>query len=73
VVGTAICVSLMSQLMHTRSWSSGLHWVVVVALAIVLLHFSDNFHNDVGRLEGSSATDVDLLLGDFDAATNAVL
>lgn len=46
---------------------------MVVALAIALLHFSDNFHNAIGRLEGLSAGDLDLLLGDFDAAANALL
>jgi hypothetical protein len=39
----------------------------------MLLHFDGNFHNAIGPLEGSSATDLDLLLGDFDVVANVVL
>jgi hypothetical protein len=51
----------------------GLHQGATVALSIVLLHFGGNFHNAIDPLEGSSAVDLDMLLGDFNAAANVVL
>lgn len=72
-MGTTICVSLMSWPMCLRSWSSELHRNAAVALTIMLLHFDGNFHNAIGPLEGSSATDLDLLLGDFDVVANIML
>lgn len=51
----------------------GTHRGMAMTLAIVLLHFGGNFHDAINPLEGSSMADLDLLLGDFDAAANVVL
>jgi hypothetical protein len=59
--------------MRARPWSSKLHHGTIVALAIVMLHFGGNFSNAIGLPLGSSVVDLDLLLGDFDAAMNTGL
>jgi hypothetical protein len=43
------------------------------ALGIVLLYFGGNLRNAIDPPEGSSAVELDLLLGDFDVAANVVL
>jgi hypothetical protein len=42
-------------------------------LRIALLHLVIIFRNAISPLEGSSTADLDLLLGDFNAAVNAAL
>lgn len=46
---------------------------VLGALGIMLLHFGGNLRNAIDRPKGSSAAELDLLVGDFDAAANVVL
>jgi hypothetical protein len=50
-----------------------IHRGMAVALAIAHLHFCGNFRNAIGLHEGSLATVLDLLSGDFDAIANAIL
>lgn len=50
-----------------------IRWGVAVALAIAHLHFCGNFRNAIGLHEGTLATVLDLLSGDFDAVANAIL
>lgn len=51
----------------------GVHYGVVVALAITQLHFDGGLRNVVGLLESMMWEDIDRLADDFDAAMNAVL
>lgn len=46
---------------------------VVVAHAIVQLHFGGNLRDTIGLTDGSMVVDLDLLIGDFNAAVNVVL
>lgn len=68
-----IRVSLTNQPVRVRSWGSGLHRGIVVAFATLLPHIGGNFRNTIGLLETSSATDMDPLLGDFDATAIVTL
>lgn len=51
----------------------GVHWGAIVALAITQLYFGGNLHDIIGLPARSTPTTLDLLSGDFDAATNVVL
>lgn len=51
----------------------GVHQGTIVALAITQLYFGGNLHDTIGLPAGSTPTTLDLLSGDFDAATNVVL
>lgn len=44
-----------------------------MAFASAQLHIGGNFRNAIGSLKSLSVTDLDLLLGDFDAAANVTL
>jgi hypothetical protein len=51
----------------------GVHWGVVMALAIVQLHFGGNLCDAIGLRAGSAVADLDLLIGDFDVVVDVEL
>lgn len=65
---------LLDILEHVREVVEfGVHRGAAKALAIVQLHFGGKLHVAIGLPTGSMAVDLDLLIGDFDATSNAVL
>jgi NO-binding membrane sensor protein with MHYT domain len=65
--------SWTSQIMSARPWSSMFTGGSAMALAIAQLHFGGILCDAIVLPTGSTVSDFDILTGDFNAATNAVL